>query len=890
MKKRLFIFLVVVLFVFGNVFADFNEGEPSNSIETKYSLGDIIKGWINISLTNEPISSNLESSLGGSINIIEFLDLNSATYNCVPDDCESDYSVNESSARTSETFILNNGEFKIFGFKLTGNNFGGVNDFSINISSNAPESTKPQLFIDLIDLDDNQPEWRAYVPSGNFYNENKGCYDENSDETVNIYIEPYCNKISIPATPKVELGASITEGTGGTASFTMSINGETCSITINSPGKISCTLDLKSTELKEYFVCIQTTKQDSSDDGKYKVGSETTEPCGYASTPSSQRDFNVFAKSGKYNETGSFILNDDELLDSGSFVSDIEQYINTYVRQKYDDKCTNGCVIPIKFTSNINNQQINISNINIDYIKDDVLITEYDKIYNITSIPAVINSDYLQLDLGKANFSIPSTFGNHTLRLELGENRIFSKTIEVEKAPQIQSLNPKTVAAANPTTFLVRVETFNPNVSIVKYEWDFGDGKKETTTTNSTVHTYSQIKAYKLSITVIDSNLAKSTRSFDIRVITPKDAVNDLLKEKIEGLNNVKSFIENQSLFYEKSLKNVLNLNVTESLIASIQQRNASTSNTDSDYIKMMNDLVRLDVPKSIEITERADSFPFYIDQSKINLNVLSQIGDDEYSESKSALYLDAIIAWSLNNVIMKIDYRKFSGVYDDYTDEILNIFEIEVEKNQNRNSSFFLVPKFEKMIFKEDYGEAEISGYYYIELEGDAKNIVFSTTEELSIIELPAFISPRIGRFSAAIEFGKEEREKLSRQTILVLSLILVVFLGFLAYFAMQIWYKRKYEKYLFKSRNDLYNLVSYIQSAKKRGVESNEIQSKLRKIGWNSEQIKYIMKKYAGKRTGMVEIIPFGKIFSIFGKKKGIPSQRNPRFATTRKFNKLT
>ena len=97
----------------------------------------------------------------------------------------------------------------------------------------------------------------------------------------------------------------------------------------------------------------------------------------------------------------------------------------------------------------------------------------------------------------------------------------------------------------------------------------------------------------------------------------------------------------------------------------------------------------------------------------------------------------------------------------------------------------------------------------------------------------------------------------------------MLVLFIGFIAYIILQEWYRRKYEDYLFKNRNSLYNLISYIEGVKKKGVKNEEISKQLKKSGWNSEQITYIMKKYAGERTGMFEI-PVNKILDFFKKKQ--------------------
>ena len=85
------------------------------------------------------------------------------------------------------------------------------------------------------------------------------------------------------------------------------------------------------------------------------------------------------------------------------------------------------------------------------------------------------------------------------------------------------------------------------------------------------------------------------------------------------------------------------------------------------------------------------------------------------------------------------------------------------------------------------------------------------------------------------------------------------------MAYLVLQEWYKKKYESYLFKNQNDLYNIISYIEISKKRGMENKQIANGLKKSGWNSEQITYVMKKYAGERTGMFEI-PLNKLINIF------------------------
>ena len=61
-------------------------------------------------------------------------------------------------------------------------------------------------------------------------------------------------------------------------------------------------------------------------------------------------------------------------------------------------------------------------------------------------------------------------------------------------------------------------------------------------------------------------------------------------------------------------------------------------------------------------------------------------------------------------------------------------------------------------------------------------------------------------------------------------------------------------------KNLNHVKNANTYITNAKKKGLKNPEIEKNLRNSKWSSEQIRYVMRKYAGKRTGMI-MLPFMK-----------------------------
>ena len=104
---------------------------------------------------------------------------------------------------------------------------------------------------------------------------------------------------------------------------------------------------------------------------------------------------------------------------------------------------------------------------------------------------------------------------------------------------------------------------------------------------------------------------------------------------------------------------------------------------------------------------------------------------------------------------------------------------------------------------------------------------------------------------------------------------ILLLIVIGIVFWVVLQTWYKKKYENYLFENRNNLYNLFNWINEAKKRNISDQKIRAMLKKSGWATEQVKYALKRYSGKRTGMPEI-PVDKILKM--KKKPRTNYKRP------------
>ena len=872
MKKKVFIivFFFVLFALILNVFTSFEKGDPGFEITTQYSQDETIKGWINISLKNETTDSLFTDSFNNSISLIELLNSNNnLEYDCLPSDCEKNYL--ETNPEAEKTFSLNEGESKIIGIKITGDNFENISDFSMNISSTAAESFEPQLYIDI--LDNNEFEWRSHTPSNNFHDEDYGCYDS-SNETVSIHNQQYCEKINIPVSPNVEIGAYVIENPGGDVDFNMGICDENnancnyCEATASTSGRISCISDEEIEERQDFFICINT--KNIIDNNKYKINSETNNPCGFANIQENERDFEIFAKPGSYAAMNEFTLNNDQLQDTGSLI-DLKFYIENYI-ERYDNVCTNGCIVPIKFLAT-KLQTITVSDLSVFYTSSGTPKEETD-FYDITEIPAKITSDFQKIYLDDANLSVSGNFGETiNYSLNLNNNEILTDEIIIERVPQITSIFPTTVIAAFPTEFKTNIETFNSSDETLNYEWIFGDGTTRTTSENKITHTYESLGTYSLKVSITNSESLSSSKTFNITVKTPKEAINSVLTEKLGKLENITSQINGLSLFQKDSLSKTLKLSGIETNLSSLQRRNA-TAVADNDYVNIMKDLVVIRIPDSVFKSEAIESVNFYPIENNINLEVLKTIAGGDFIPSEEDEYKKSVLSWYLENIDADINLKEFSVTYGDSIEKVLSFFQININGEEG---AYFIIPQLDNLEFKENYQQREISEHVYIELTNERNEFEFSTTEDISFSELPAFVSPSISELPViSVEVSSENKTKFSKLTIFILSVILAFLIGFIAYIVIQLWYKRKYEDYLFKNKNNLYNIASYIESAKKRGLKNEEIKVKLKKSGWKPEQINYAMRKYAGKRTGMFEI-PVDKILKTFKKEKHSTHSQN-------------
>ena len=873
LKKFVFLFLII-LFI-GATTAVFTLGKQSYSITKFYGPEDNITGWINISLSNQQINTSIESSLGGAIKLTDLLsdDKNSDfVFTCNPTTCSSNYA--PKNGESIKNFnLINNGSILI-GFLINGKSISDASDFKVDFESDNPESEKIPLMLDF--LNDGQIDWQAYNSSDNFGEENFGCYKGIVGETKIATIasdqaHQYCEKIELSVTPAVEIGAYVL-GTGA-AEFTMGIKGinegsyKPCIATATGSGlqRIVCSPDYQVKQAGDYFVCIR-----RNNGATYQINFETNNVCGFTGNYNYQyqNDYNIFASQSKFASSIKFTLNNTELIKANSPTANLEADINDYLTNFYRNNCSEGCVIPIRVHYNVG-QNLKISNPRMSYYSSGVLLTDtVNKIYDVEEVPPIINSKAQKLFLDNAGFKTPASYGDYTLLLTLGGVKIFSENISIGKVPTISSITPTMTGVGYPTKYKVKTSS---DASIVKYSWDFGDGKKQDTTINEISYTYGEAGQYSLTITVVDKNGKSSTKTFVIYVALASEITPGLLEEADANIQIIKAQILTLSQFEQRSVNQALNLEQAEETINDLKIT-IGTAESEEDYEKILGQLLTIKIPETIVETTATSEIVFYPQEDNINLDTLAEITSDTYDSNKAGLYRQAIMSWDEMNVVSNLVFKEISAIYGGNEESLLKIFNFHVTNGYE--DAYFVIKKVENILFESDYAEEELEDYYYIELDQPEKYVTFSTTEEVDFTNLPAFISPAISELVLP-EWSPFQSEGVLKKWILFTIIIVIVLLiTFVVWVILQWWYRVKYEGHLFKDRNNLYNLVNYIGNEKKKGTKEKDIITKLRKAGWNSEQLRYAVKKYDNKNTGMLEIIRLDKITDK--DKKTIPQKK--------------
>ena len=846
MKKILLFFMLIISLVLVQASFDIN----STSINQKYSSGDYLKGILKISFDDQEYNSYFEDSFDNKVYLYEILNLSDYQYNCSSEDCKSVYGAENPTQQ--KTFTLNKNDDEVVGFKFDGV-IEQINSVNFSVQSTAGESKKSQLKVDILN-DKVYDTANTNIGTQIIPEEYDGCFDdEKTFEKATFEIdEPYCQRIELPEAPSFMLGAWVDQVTSGDAGITMQLYTLTgtyideCTlpkVQITSVGGlVSCRLDYLVTNPTEYYVCANM----GPGTGKYRIkayyDSDSTKVCGFQGLPSrtETNSYKISVKQLTFGSVGKFSISNE--LPSGD---ELPYIIEQYIGSEYGSlDCSETCVVPIRFSSFID-QDITVSDILIEYDKLGISGASSTDLYDITEIGAKVDSEMQDLHLD-GFFRLPDDTGSFDYALSLDGEDVYSEEISIQDINI--GINIKKTASGFPNQFSL-IGNFS---DISSFYWDFGDNDTSTTSVQDVIHTYESEGNYTMHIILTDYSGSEFEKTFDIVVSHPKEMLEDRIDILETRIGSFRSQLAKFDDIAKLKVEQYVNITEYENIINMVKE-GIKSAKTQEDYDVLINMILGIDMPTNIMKTTTSKA-PFFVDAGSIDLDAIYENIGGYIEEGREDIAKDAIVFWDQENLDIKISSQELSLKYDDYVQPVDGIFDISITPKTDVGDYYMYV---------QGWDDIEISTKDTIELEG-YKAILLSSSPTtikisgpgISLSNLPVFISPAISDLDFEATNIGEVDTKNNRLVTLLLIIIVLGMLGLLVYMFLQRWYRLKYENYLFKDRTNLYNVMVYVNNAKKNGMTNDQIKTNLRKSGWSGEQIRYIMRKYEGRRTGMYEI----------------------------------
>ncbi len=826
-------------------------------IQKFYRAGETIKGYINLTLFNEPASSLFSSNFLGNITLINLLKANNLNsdkdFQCTTNNCTQQYTLG------SGLSDFNLEDSKVLGLQISGGDIEEISSLKFKIESDLTESCSTPLIINFLNSEQNLLTSTTYKDE-TCASKSTGCFNSSLAEYTEVIIENFelCEDITINPAPAYRIGARIRNSTKGSGMLEMKLYAKENTFSCVLPNMtaqeqdLDCIIKYSSPIKTNFTVCI-TSRNYASNGPDFQIRAENKNPiCGNPS-----RDFEIFAKPLKYDKTSMEI--NSTLFDS-LFSITLEDYIYEYLTEKYPKsengvKCDPKCLIPISITGPA--QKIKISDIDLRFRDGGLSVAggQYRQIYELTRAPIEITSNALKLDLANAKFTIPLTSKENMFRLLFNNRLLFEERINVSESFDFD-INPKLALIGLNTIFEV-ITSYN----VTSSTWNFGDGKTEEAAGKRISHTYPSQGTFNLEVTLKRKDGIIAIKKFTIIVGNPKESADLTIKEYNSRLVNITNQLKNFQPWIADKILEKLNIQEINESFKKLES-NFSLSNTDEEFVYIINELLKLKIPKRITITKEG-KLPLAVGFENINVNFLEEISKHEIEDEEGLR--KRIISWMSENYDADAEFKHISAVSDNSVDNLATTFTLNINKKSTISDQAYLFINypFEGIIFETNQSQQPVSdgSGAYIDLS-DVKKFTILIEDEIELESLGAYISPDISVFSI-IDDGKEfcppddPKCKPGFPGGKLLFWLAIVFAFFLiSYLILQEWYKRNYESHLFKNREDLHNLINFIYNSRAAELSDSEIKNKLKNAGWKKEQIIYAIRKLEGKRTGMWEI----------------------------------
>lgn len=901
MKTSLLIGLFFILFI-NIVFIDAGliKGNISGNIFDTYGISQTIKGFVNISIdkiSNDSVLTSYFNSTSETKNtkIMDLLISNGITPRCIPIDCSENLSVREETQ--SKTFKLNKRESVLLGVKIspTSDYINSVNYLAFNLSSNAPDSCSKLFSVDI--MNDGVIDYTTNNASTEVCSILKpyGCFNANdanisySELKKNIDLDGqrrYCGKVILPAYKFFKIGANISLIPGSVNPGNQDIKVKILDLP---QGEVACDANITSTQLScnvsidditssiNATVCIE-----PQEDTPYRIRFETTNPCGYLLDETgyeNAKDYEIFAYPLKYKNTGTVKINATEIIDT----------INTRILEaRYQNNCSNGCVIPINITAETN-QTFKIDNVSFGYRKggDSYNISV---IGNVTGSPNLISLDgFKVINLDNANIQVPSSSGYYKYFLKYGDEQIVNSTFNVGNVPEILYIIPDDGFVLINTTYFIILK--NPSNLSVNYIWKFGNSSPIVTNTSFINYMFNSVGLTTLTATIV-TNKGNFSKSININVMTPDKGFNSTLKKYKEAINNFTLQIESGSI--TPLLKSELNGDRKKFDLTSLRTELYNKEETFLRYfsdeetkkIALMRELLAMKIPSRLIVTQIIPKSAFIQNQNRVSNSVLDEFGAGTVEEGDEN-FSKRLNSWLYTNLNTSLESKSYEIEYANGEREFFYAdVKLDINPKKSLDELYFFIDGIDvvnkvklantELETKESKEDDNTLGVYKTDLQPDKNLIIqFLYPYDISVDNLPFYISPTVKEVGTAPinenvncnYNGKCDGEESYKNcpndckpwNIAIILIIILIVVAVIVYILLQEWYKKYYESYLFTNKIQLFNLINYMNNASNQGTTKQIMFSKLKDQGWKVEQLDYAWKKFKGERVGMWEIPVF-------------------------------
>jgi hypothetical protein len=819
-----------------------------SSVKNTYNVGDTISGNIAISFENESIDTIISTNVGGGTTTLgEWIKASGKRenyeYNCSSKGCLPLYKAKNAISNVN----LQAYSPKLFGFKTSGSNVS-IRSLSFNLDSNLPNSCSLPYSIDAFNVG-------KYVLSSQQYTSNvcskpqQGCFDYSLPlaqyQTVNLTNSPYCEKINLIHAPAYLLGANLTKPSVATeeiismelynADFTIYYGNCTFS---SLQSNTSCIIPYPITQDRDYNVCVLSNTSNSP----YLIRTEFFGSiCGSANRgQSNTRDFDIFANQLEYSSAISTFDNESFAMMNNE--QDFAHATNEYLTGEYASSCLNNdCFIPFKIVGD--KQQIDINSVSLVYESDGVPITD-NTAYEIEKSASTIRSGRIVLPLENTKLKISQK--SDTLQINIGNRTAVRINANISIIPL--DIRPTFALIGIPTTF-----SAISNEKILTAIWKFSNDPLSKSGINIS-QTFTQAASYTVEVTATTESGKIYTRSQQILVGEPRASAEELYQLSQQSIASLSTDLNTVPSWILPGITKHINIvSLNNSLLAIKEKMNVASN--DTEFVQIIEQLRALNIPSDVSII-RTGQLPIIAAYGNINVDYVNSIHQTEVDAEKTKA---ALAQWTTENYNSQIETNTYAvSTLSGESEPLLTKVKVTLSPKGSSPTQPYLIIDYplEAIHFLQGYSPKEVQGGTYIVL-GNSDSIEFYLEGDIAPNNLGIYILPSLNELessSDAFEIARPEKDK--RKNVIYSGLGAILAILIIAMIALQYWYRNNYQKYLFGDEENLFNIMTFIYNAKKKGLKEGDMRKALLTSGWKREQISYALGRFSGKILGIFGI----------------------------------